>query len=110
MSDNVNQLARRLGAKVVARVPETGGGAFGAARLAVIVANLQCRLVPARGRRTGRPTDAIWVHHPKVPMSEETERRLIRLARQASTEGRKVSPMQVAAQILEDAVAAVPES
>jgi hypothetical protein len=109
MADNVNQLARRLGAKVVAQVLDTGGGAFGAARLAAIIANLQSRLVPARGRRTGRPTDATWVHHPKVPMSAETERRLIRLARQASTEGRKVSPMQVAAQILEDAVAAVPE-
>jgi hypothetical protein len=110
MADNVNRLARRLGAKVVARVPETGGGAFGAAGLATIVANLQSRLVPARGRRPGRPTDATWVHHPKVPMSDATERRLARLARQASTEGRKVSPMQVAAQILEDAVAALPES
>lgn len=43
-------------------------------------------------------------------MSEATGRRLARLARQASTEGRKVSPMQVAAQILEDAVAALPEA
>jgi hypothetical protein len=110
MADNVNRLARRLGAKVVARVPDTGGGAFGAARLAAIVAHLQSRLVPARGRRTGRPTDATWVHHPKVPMSEATERRLADLARQASTEGRRVSPMQVAAQILEDAVTALPES
>jgi hypothetical protein len=109
MADHINQLARRLGAKVVAQVPDTGGGAFGAARLAAIVANLQRRLVPARGRRTGRPTDATWVHHPKVPMSEATERRLARLARDASVDGRKVSPMQVAAQILEDAVAALPE-
>ena len=93
----------------MAQVPDTGGGAFGAARLAAIVADLQSRLVPAPGRRTGRPTDATWVHHPKVPMSEATERRLARLARQASTEDRKVSPMQVAAQILEDAVAALPE-
>jgi hypothetical protein len=110
MADHVNRLARRLGAKVVAEVPETGGGAFGAARLAAIVANLQSRLVPSRGRRPGRPTEATWVHHPKVPMSEATERRLARLARRASTDGRKVSPMQVAAQILEDAVAALPES
>jgi hypothetical protein len=92
----------------VAQVLATGGGAFGD-RLAAIVENLQCRLVPARGRRTGRPTDATWVHHPKVPMSEATGRRLARLARQASTEGRKVSLMQVAAQILEDAVAALPD-
>ena len=42
-------------------------------------------------------------------MSKATDRRLARLARQASTEGRKVSPMQVAAQILEVAVGALPE-
>ena len=110
MADNVNRIARRLGAKVVARVPEVGGGAFGAARLARVVEALQARLVPASGRRTGRPTDATWVHHPKVPMSEATERRLIRLAERASAHGRKVSPMQLAAQILEDAVAALPEA
>ena len=51
-----------------------------------------------------RPTNPNWVRHPKVPMSEATERRLSRLAEQASVSGRKVSPMQVAAQILEDAL------
>lgn len=110
MAANVQRIADRLGAKVVAQVPETGGGAFGAARLAQIVVALQARLVPAEGKRTGRPTDAIWVHHPKIPMSEATERRLIRLADRASAQGRKVSPMQLAAQILEDAVAALPEA
>jgi hypothetical protein len=34
---------------------------------------------------------------------------LIRLAEQASTQGRKVSPMQLAAQILEDALAGLPD-
>ena len=42
-------------------------------------------------------------------MSEATGQRLIRLAERASREGRKVSPMQVAAQILEDALASIPE-
>ena len=88
---------------------ETGGGAFGAARLAKIVEALQARLVPGQGRRAGRPSDATWVRHPKVPMSAATERRLARLAERASTRGRKVSPMQLAAQILEDALAGIPE-
>ena len=53
----------------------------------------------------GRPSDASWVRHPKVPMSEATRRRLSLLAERASDGGRKVSPMQIAAQILEDALA-----
>jgi hypothetical protein len=42
----------------------------------------------------------------KVPMSEETLRKLAQLAERASTAERRVSPMQVAAQWLEEAVAA----
>jgi uncharacterized protein YfaT (DUF1175 family) len=44
---------------------------------------------------------------PKVPMSIATERKLAKLAQQASQSGRRVSPMQVAAQLLEDAIARV---
>lgn len=109
MAKNIDRIAGKLGAKVVAQVPETGGGAFGAARLAQIIEALQGRLVPGHGRRAGRPSDATWVRHPKVPMSAATERRLARLAERASTRGRKVSPMQLAAQILEDALAGIPE-
>ena len=87
-------------------MPDTGGGAFGAARLAHIVATIQARLEPGQGLRPGRPTDANWVRHPKVPMSDATRQRLARLAEQSSTGGRKVSPMQIAAQILEDALPA----
>ena len=90
------------------RVREVGGGAFGAARLAGNIQQLRSRLAPGQGRRAGRPTDASWVRHPKVPMSEATERRLIRLAEEASASGRKIRPMQLAAQILEDAVAGLP--
>jgi hypothetical protein len=42
-------------------------------------------------------------------MSDATRRRLSLLAERASADGRKVSPMQVAAQILEDALADMPE-
>ena len=109
MAKNIRRIAAGLGAKVVGQVPDTGGGAFGAARLAKIVETMQARLVPGQGRRPGRPTDANWVRHPKVPMSDATRQRLSRLAEQISTSGRKVSPMQIAAQILEDALTGIPE-
>jgi len=44
MANNIKRIAKRLGAKVIASVPETGGGAFGAARLGLIVQALQARL------------------------------------------------------------------
>src|SRR5262245_19484051 len=109
MARNIKRIADSLGAQVVGQVPDTGGGAFGAARLAQMIGSLQSRLVPGQGKRAGRPSDSSWVHHPKVPMSEATQRRLSVLAERASTVGRKVSPMQVAAQILEDALAGMRE-
>ena len=109
MAKNIDKIATGLGARIVAKVPDTGGGAFGAARLAHIVATIQARLEPGQGIRPGRPTDASWVRHPKVPMSDATRERLTRLAEQSSTGGRKVSPMQIAAQILEDALTGMPE-
>ncbi len=51
MAKNIRRLADRLGAKVVGHVPDVGGGAFGAARLAAIVETLRSRLVPGQGRR-----------------------------------------------------------
>src|SRR5438128_530038 len=105
MAKNGRKVADLLGAEVIGPLPETGGGAFGAARLARLAASLQARLAPSEGRRPGRPTDARWVRHPKVPMSEETARKLTRLAELASTPERRISPMQLAAQLLEDAVA-----
>ena len=109
MVQNIEKIAAGLGAKIVCQVPTTGGGAFGAARLAKIVQTIQGRLEPGQGRRPGRPTDASWVRHPKVPMSDATRRRLSRLAEQSSQGGRKVSPMHIAAQILEEALSGVPE-
>jgi hypothetical protein len=108
MAKNIDKIAAVLGAKFVAKVPHTGGGAFGAALLAHVVATIQARLEPGQGLRPGRPTDASWVRHPKVPMSDATRQRLSRLAEQSSTDGRKVSPMQIAAQILEDALSGIP--
>jgi hypothetical protein len=109
MARNIERIADRLGVEIVGQVPDTGGGAFGAARLAGCIERLQARLVPGQGKRAGRPSVASWVSHPKIPLSEATRRQLVRLAERASRDGRKVSPMQIAAQILEDALSGVPE-
>jgi hypothetical protein len=106
---NIDKVAAGFLADVVAQVPDDGGGAFGAARLARIVAAIPARLEPGQGLRPGRLTDPKWVRHPKVPMSEETRRRLDRLAEQSRTSGRKISPMPIAAQLLEKALAGIPE-
>jgi len=41
MASTIQTIAERLGAKIVAKAPETGGGAFGVARLARIVDGLK---------------------------------------------------------------------
>src|SRR5262249_7587110 len=53
MAKNIKKIAAGLGARVVGKVPHTGGGAFGAARLARIVAAIQAHLVPGQARRPG---------------------------------------------------------
>lgn len=106
MAKNRKKMATLLGAKIVGEVPDVGGGAFGMARLAHI---LYQRLTPSQGERPGRPTDASWVRRPKVPMSEDTYRILAEIAEAMSSSERKVSPMQVAAQLLEETVHRIPE-
>jgi hypothetical protein len=105
MPKNIQKIIKLLGAELAGKVPETGGGAFGAARLGRIVSELQGRLKPSEGKRPGRPTDPSWVRSPKVPMSRKTETKLAKLAQSASKTGRRVSPMQLAAKLLEDALA-----
>src|SRR6516162_8289576 len=99
------EFAQMLGAEIVGEVPDVGGGPFGMARLAHI---MHQRLTPSQGERPGRPTDSTWATRPKVPMSETTRRRLVEIAEAMSTPERRVSPMQVAAQLLEEAVERVP--
>ena len=50
MSKRIQKLAESLGARVVAKLPDTGGGAFGAARLGRILAELQTELTPKEDR------------------------------------------------------------
>jgi hypothetical protein len=102
MAKNIEILARKLGATVVDKVPETSAGAFGIAALASILSQ---RLAPSVGKRPGRPSYAAWSKRPKVPMAPETEARLRELSHLLSEGERQVSPMQVAALILEQATA-----
>ena len=101
MAKNIERLAQKMGAEVVTELPDVGGGAFGAARLSAI---LRQRLEPGRGKRPGRPTSVEWDRRPEIPMSVETEEHLEQLAALVSSSGRQVSPMQVAAHLLEEAV------
>jgi hypothetical protein len=104
MPKNPEEFARLLGAKIVGQVPEIDSGPFGMARLAHMMHE---RLTPSQGERPGRPTDSSWSARPKVPMSKGTQQRLAEIAEEMSTPQRRVSPMQVAAQLLEAAVASV---
>ncbi len=101
MPKDPQKFARLFGAKHVGQIPDVGSGPFGMARLAHL---MHQRLTPSRGERPGRPTDPSWVTRCKVPMSEATLQRLSQLAHAMSTAQRQVSPMQVAAQLLEEAV------
>ena len=62
MAKNIDKIAAGLGAKVMGKVPHTGGGAFGAARLAHIVATIQARLEPGRNNRRGEPVVPLSQH------------------------------------------------
>jgi hypothetical protein len=101
MAVDPHEFAQLLGAEIVGEVPDVDGGPFGMARLAQIMH--RC-LTPGRGERPGRPTNPEWATRPKVPMTEDTVRKLEAIARAMSTSQRKVSPMQVAAQLLEEAI------
>jgi hypothetical protein len=102
MVKNIDSLAKKLGATVVGTVPNYTAGAFGIAALAN---TLRERLEPSVGKRPGRPSNPAWSKRPKVPMAPETEQRLTELANLLSESERRVSPMQVAALILEQATA-----
>lgn len=102
MTIKIADLAEKLGAEIVGTVPDDLAGAFGVGKLAQA---LRARLEPGLGKRPGRPTNPSWSKRSKVPLAVETEARLEQLARMLSDEHRRVSPMQVAAQLLEEATA-----
>jgi hypothetical protein len=87
-----DEIITLLGAKAVGRVP-AGHGAFGAARVTHIV---QTQL-SSQARRLASP-------RASVPINARTAEKLERLAKAASTQHHKVSPTQIAAVLLEQAV------
>ncbi len=102
MDEKIESIAKKMRAEVVGAVPDYSAGAFGAAALGETIRR---RLEPGQGKRPGRPSVAEWTKRSKIPLAEETEKRLRKLARLMSDENRKVSPTQVAAQLLEEAAA-----
>jgi hypothetical protein len=102
MPKDIDSIAKKLSATVVGTVPDYSAGAFGAA---ILAKTLRDRLEPGRGKRPGRPSNRRWTKRSKVPMAVETEIRLKRLAKMLSDDDRKVTPMQVAAQLLEETTA-----
>ena len=64
---------------------------------------LRSRLAPGQGERPGRPSDPTWTVQRKLSMNAETLTTLERIAETLSTHERRVSPMQVAALLVEDA-------
>ncbi len=89
---DMNHIAKNLGAQRRSKITSKGGY-FGALDLA---AEVSARFrVPERGRAT----DPTWTEQRLVRLSQQTFRRLEKLA-----SGTKVSPMQAAALLLEKAV------
>lgn len=79
-------------------------GTWEADRLESFGQRLRSRLAPGRGERPGRPSDPSWTLQRKLSMNAETLAILERVAESLSTDERRVSPMQVAALLIEDAV------
>ena len=71
---------------------------------------LRRRLEPGKGERPGRPSDPTWTIQRKLSMNEETLALLEQAADAVSTNERRVSPMQIAALLIEDATAGTCEA
>ncbi|MFT5686466.1 MAG: hypothetical protein ACI8RZ_007422 [Myxococcota bacterium] len=95
---NMDRIASGLGAERRGTVQATGGY-FGAAQL---VAEVQARFqAPPRG---GRSTDPEWTERRLLPLAPETLHRLEQLSKVLGEQGVRVTPLQVAALLLERAV------
>lgn len=97
-STNVLQL--RCGI-VTKRVKRSSSISYQHSCLLHLAKSLKSRLQPSEGARPGRPSDPTWNQYGKLPMSDETAQLLGDLANHLSSEDRKISPMQVAAHLLE---------
>jgi len=76
---------------------------IGTADLDAFGKRIRCRLKPGIGQRPGRPSDPSWKIQRKLSMKVDTFAALERIANAVSTDERRVSPMQIAALLIEDA-------
>ena len=76
---------------------------FGTDQVRELGKRIRERLEPGKGERPGRPSDPSWTIQRKLSMNDETLRTLELIANSVSTDSRRVSPMQVAALLIEDA-------
>lgn len=76
---------------------------LGTDTLETLGARLRQRLEPGRGERPGRPSDPSWTIQRKLSMNEQTLALLEQAADAVSNDERRVSPMQIAALLIEDA-------
>ncbi len=96
---DMDKIANALGAQRRGKVKATGGY-FGAIQLAAEVA--ERFKAPKHG---GRSTDPSWDARRLLPLSEETLQQLAHLAQQIEEQTQtRISPMQVAALLLERAL------
>ena len=82
---------------------------LGTDQLKALGERLRQRLEPGRGERPGRPSDPSWTLQRKLSMNETTLALLERAADAVSNNERRVSPMQIAALLIEDATQEIAE-
>ena len=78
-------------------------------QLSVLGDRLRQRLEPGRGERPGRPSDPTWTVQRKLSMNGQTLEMLVLAADAVSTDEWRVSPMQIAALLIEDATQGLAE-
>ena len=104
MNDEIKEIAELIGAEFKGELPEYGPGVIGAERLLQLVSELRHH----RNLRSDKPLESRMVQLNEITISESTARKLDDLAKRASSTDLSVSSTHVAARILEDALAAMP--
>ncbi len=98
MAANIKKIAELMGAEIVGKIPHVGGGPFGAARLAYLYQRRQQML---REQEAAMGDLCIFEIYLKAP----TAKKLVEIAERMSTPEHMISASEVAALIVEDAVA-----
>ena len=97
----MEEIAQRLGAKIVSQVPDVGGGALAAAHLAKLY---QSRMEELRKKATVSMSEENFVGHLNVLVKKTTLDLLKKIAEKESTPDRKLDHQAIASELLEKAV------